>query len=158
MKPDEIRELIKIVEASSIDELEVSRWGQKVRIRKSIAAENESQRKGSGRNSFPAVASLNEVTVDVPQDEKTEEPDHSRYHEIKSPMVGTFYRAPSPDAEPFVKEGDRVKVGQVLCIIEAMKLMNEIEADKSGTIVKILIENAQPVEYNQTLFLIDPGQ
>ena len=157
MKPDEIRELIKIVEASNIDELEVSRWGQKVRIRKSIPSENEAQRKSAGRNNFPVVASLNEVTVDVPKEDKKDEPDHSKYHEIKSPMVGSFYRAPAPDAEPYVKEGDTVKVGQVLCIIEAMKLMNEIEADKSGTIVKIMIENAQPVEYNQTLFLVDPG-
>jgi acetyl-CoA carboxylase biotin carboxyl carrier protein len=71
-------------------------------------------------------------------------------------MVGTFYRAPAPDADPYVKEGTKVKVGQVLCIIEAMKLMNEIEADKSGTIAQILVDDAQPVEYNQTLFHIEP--
>ena len=158
MKPDEIRELIKLVEASGIDELEVSRWGRKVRIRKNVASGNEQPRKAPDKSSLPVVSSLNEVTVDVSQEENKEDIDHSKYHEIKSPMVGTFYRAPAPDAEPYVKEGDRIKVGQVLCIIEAMKLMNEIEADKSGTIVKILIENAQPVEYNQTLFLIDPGK
>ncbi len=74
--------------------------------------------------------------------------------EVKSPMVGTFYRAPSPDAEPFVKEGDKVEVGQTLCIIEAMKLMNEIKAEVSGIVEKILVENAQPVEYGQGLFYI----
>ncbi len=74
--------------------------------------------------------------------------------EVKSPMVGTFYRAPAPDAEPFVKEGDYVKEGQTLCIIEAMKLMNEIKAEVSGRVEKILVENAQPVEYGQVLFLI----
>ena len=75
--------------------------------------------------------------------------------EVHSPMVGTFYRAPSPDADPYVEVGQSVSVGQTLCIVEAMKLMNEIEAEISGKIVKILVENAQPVEYNQPLFLIE---
>jgi acetyl-CoA carboxylase biotin carboxyl carrier protein len=77
---------------------------------------------------------------------------------IESPMVGTFYRASSPTAEPYVSEGDLVKEGQILCIIEAMKLMNEIEAKAAGRIVKILVENAQPVEYGQALFLIEPAR
>ncbi len=76
--------------------------------------------------------------------------------EVTAPMVGTFYRAPAPDAEPFVKEGDKVEVGQVLCIIEAMKLMNEIKSEVSGVVEKILVENGQPVEYGQVLFLIRP--
>ncbi len=76
--------------------------------------------------------------------------------EVKAPMVGTFYRAPAPDADPYVEVGSRVEVGQVLCIIEAMKLMNEIKAEVSGTIEKILVENAQPVEFGQVLFLIRP--
>jgi len=75
---------------------------------------------------------------------------------IEAPMVGTFYRAPAPDARPFVKEGDIIKEGQVLCIIEAMKLMNEIEAKVAGRIAKILVENGQPVEYDQPLFLVEP--
>lgn len=77
--------------------------------------------------------------------------------EVKAPIVGTFYRAPSPDAEPFVKEGDMVKKGQVLCIIEAMKLMNEIESDVSGIVRKILVSNGEPVEYGQVLFIIEPA-
>jgi acetyl-CoA carboxylase biotin carboxyl carrier protein len=76
--------------------------------------------------------------------------------EIKSPMVGSFYRAPSPGAKPYVQAGERVEPGQVVCIIEAMKLMNEIESDVSGTIVKMLVEDAQPVEFGQTLFLVSP--
>lgn len=76
---------------------------------------------------------------------------------INAPIVGTFYRASSPDADPFVKVGDKVKVGDVLCIIEAMKLMNEIESEVSGTIKEVLIENAEPVEYDQPLFVIDPS-
>jgi acetyl-CoA carboxylase biotin carboxyl carrier protein len=77
--------------------------------------------------------------------------------EIKSPMVGSFYRAPSPGAKPYVETGDKVEPGQVVCIIEAMKLMNEIESDVSGTIVKTLVEDAQPVEFGQTLFLVAPA-
>jgi acetyl-CoA carboxylase biotin carboxyl carrier protein len=83
--------------------------------------------------------------------------DASRYIEVKAPIVGTFYRAPSPEAEPFVKEGDAVKKGQVLCIIEAMKLMNEIESEVSGVVRKILVSNGEPVEYGQVLFLIEPA-
>ena len=74
--------------------------------------------------------------------------------EVKSPMVGTFYRAPAPDAKPYIKEGNFVRKGQVLCIIEAMKLMNEIEAERDGRVLKIVPQNAQPVEYNQTLFIM----
>jgi acetyl-CoA carboxylase biotin carboxyl carrier protein len=81
------------------------------------------------------------------------EPD---YHVVTSPFVGTFYRSPSPDAEPYVVEGQRIEKGQVLCIVEAMKLMNEIEADASGTIAAVLVQNAQPVEYGQPLFRIAP--
>lgn len=77
--------------------------------------------------------------------------------EVKAPIVGTFYRAPSPDAEPFVKEGDTVKKGQVLCIIEAMKLMNEIESEVAGVVRKILVNNGEPVEYGQVLFIIEPA-
>jgi acetyl-CoA carboxylase biotin carboxyl carrier protein len=79
----------------------------------------------------------------------------SNLHEIKSPIVGTFYRAPAPDADPYIQVGDTVSAGSVLCIVEAMKLMNEIESDVSGKVVKILVENASPVEYNQPLFLIE---
>ncbi|MCL5965102.1 MAG: acetyl-CoA carboxylase biotin carboxyl carrier protein [Deinococcus sp.] len=80
-----------------------------------------------------------------------------KIEEVRAPIVGTFFRSPSPEAEAFVKEGDRVEKGQVLCIIEAMKLMNEIESEFSGTIRKILVQNAEPVEYGQVLFLIDPS-
>jgi len=83
--------------------------------------------------------------------------DSSKYVEVKAPIVGTFYRAPSPEAEPFVKEGDVVKKGQVLCIIEAMKLMNEIESEVAGVVRKILVSNGEPVEYGQALFLIEPA-
>ncbi|HEB83698.1 MAG TPA: acetyl-CoA carboxylase biotin carboxyl carrier protein, partial [Bacteroidetes bacterium] len=79
------------------------------------------------------------------------------HHEIKSPMVGTFYRSPAPDAEPYIRIGDKITPGQVLCIVEAMKLMNEIEADVSGRVVEILVENGDPVEFGQVMFRIDPN-
>lgn len=91
------------------------------------------------------------------KEEKTAEEDLSRYVAIRSPMVGTFYRAPAPDKPPFVKVGDRIEKGQVVCIIEAMKLFNEIESEVSGTIVKVCVEDASPVEYDQELFLVDPS-
>jgi acetyl-CoA carboxylase biotin carboxyl carrier protein len=81
--------------------------------------------------------------------------ENKKYHVIKSPLVGTFYRAPSPGAPPFVEEGDTVSKGQVLCIIEALKVMNEIESDVNGRVAKILVENGQPVEYGQELFYIE---
>jgi acetyl-CoA carboxylase biotin carboxyl carrier protein len=84
-------------------------------------------------------------------------PAAKKYHEIKSPIVGTFYRAPAPDAAPFVQIGSEVQPGAVLCIVEAMKLMNEIESDVSGRIVKIMADNGQAVEYDQTLFLVEPA-
>jgi acetyl-CoA carboxylase biotin carboxyl carrier protein len=86
--------------------------------------------------------------------EKPTEPEISG-HQIKSPMVGTFYRSPSPGTKSFVEEGQRVNVGDTLCIIEAMKILNQIESDKAGTLVKVLVENGQPVEYNQPLFIIE---
>lgn len=96
------------------------------------------------------------VPAPAPKAETPKE-DTSKYIEVKAPIVGTFYRAPSPDAEPFVKEGDMVKKGQVLCIIEAMKLMNEIESEVSGVVRKILVANGEPIEYGQALFLIEPA-
>jgi acetyl-CoA carboxylase biotin carboxyl carrier protein len=118
----------------------------------------------------PGAASVNSAPVSTPAptlldslvpppSPKTEAPreDTSKYIEVKAPIVGTFYRAASPEAEPFVKEGDTVRKGQVLCIIEAMKLMNEIESEVAGVVHKILVSNAEPIEYGQVLFLIEPA-
>lgn len=90
-----------------------------------------------------------------PEPRKTDDGDRITGHIVRSPMVGTFYRAPAPGAKVFVEVGQRVEVGDVLCIIEAMKILNQIEADKAGIVTKILVENAQPVEYNQPLFVIE---
>ncbi|MGB9664139.1 MAG: acetyl-CoA carboxylase biotin carboxyl carrier protein [Ignavibacteria bacterium] len=162
-----LKKLLKIVDDSGVDEVEIEEEGTKIRIKKSPTYKENSQ------NVFPFPFPQNfQVPVQAPVTQPTvqsqtpsvveekkvieEKKAEKKYHEIKSPIVGTFYRAPSPDAEPYVKVGDVVQVGQVLCIVEAMKLMNEIESDVNGKIVQILVENAQPVEYGQTLFLIEP--
>ena len=157
----DIRQLIKIVENANIGELEIVEDGNKLRISKNNRNSNENIIYSTPQvQTFPAVGApvpLNQVTMPtelVPT--KTEgESAEGDYLEVKSPMVGTYYSAPSPDADSYVKVGQTVTTGQTLCIIEAMKLMNELESEYSGKVVKIMVENAQPVEYNQTLFLIE---
>ena len=164
-----LKKLIKILDESNINEVEIEEEGTKIKLRKNIGEKNETQAfqvfQPPMPYSYPQVQQVTtqSITPDKvpPQVEEkpkvVEEPKaEKKYHEIKSPIVGTFYRAPSPDAEPYVKVGDTVSIGTVLCIVEAMKLMNEIESDVNGRIAKILVENAQPVEYGQTLFLIEP--
>jgi acetyl-CoA carboxylase biotin carboxyl carrier protein len=150
-----IKKLIKLVEHSEVDEIEIEEEGKKIRIARS-RNNNESH-----TISLPPFAQTPLPQVAVPaelnpsqQKPSTQEPEN-QYHEIRSPIVGTFYRAPSPDADPYVEVGQQVKVGTVLCIVEAMKLMNEIESDVDGVVAKIMAENGKPVEYNQVLFLIE---
>lgn len=161
MRPKQIQELVRIVEQSSIDEIEIKGClGQRIRIRKNLGAngapspavEFASQPVMLKAAPTPPAAPVPAAEAPTPQNALD-----SRLVKVLAPMVGTFYRAPSPDADPFVKEGDVVSKGQTLCIIEAMKLMNEIESEVSGKVVKILVDNAQPIEYNQPLFLIDPS-
>lgn len=157
MREKEIKRLIKIVEESNIEELEVSRWGRKVRITK---GKSNSSSTASVATTSSIVQSVPEVIpkeeiLEKPATEVQEKEAAKEKIEIRSPMVGTFYRAPAPGADPYVEVGDHVTPGQTLCIIEAMKLMNEIEAEISGTILEILVENAQPVEYNQPLFFVE---
>lgn len=154
-----LKKLIELVEESSIAELEITEGEEKVRISKS----------GSGMQNYaflpPAMQPMmppaqQPASVSVSEADKiSETPDANKNllpdgHVVKSPMVGTFYRAASPGANPFVEIGQSVKVGDTLCIIEAMKLLNEIEADKNGVIKAILLENGQPVEYGEPLFVI----
>ncbi|MCK4224952.1 MAG: acetyl-CoA carboxylase biotin carboxyl carrier protein [candidate division Zixibacteria bacterium] len=158
-----IRKLIKLVEESDIGELEVSGWGQRVRISKKPresnipASENptsnitvETKPKAVTAAPAPAQAPTQEIAKTV-----VEGTDH--LVPIKSPMVGTFYRAPAPDAKPYVELNQQIVVGQMVCIIEAMKLMNEIESEVAGRVAKILVENGKPVEFGQSLFLIEPA-
>ncbi len=153
-----IRKLIKLVEESSIGELEVSGWGQKVRISKKPREANPG---GSESSLASVVLEPKPQTAKAPSSvaaqESAKAPDTDQHVAIKSPMVGTFYRAPAPDAKPYVELNQQISVGQVVCIIEAMKLMNEIECEVAGRVAKILVENGKPVEFGQTLFLIEPA-
>ena len=147
----EIRRLIRLVQRTGIGELEISSSGRTVRI--SAAAGN------SAGPSSPGSAAL---SISAPAGgplaggSPAEAPATDHHVAITSPMVGTFYRAPAPDADPYVEVGDIVEVGQTVCIVEAMKLMNEIESEVRGRVVKILVENAQPVEFGQRLFQVEP--
>lgn len=150
MKISFLKQLIRMVEASEIEELEVSKWWTKVRITKSRA------RTGSAEPQRVVEAVVGDRVV-AQKAVSEPAPAEENLLEIKSPMVGTFYRSPSPGAKSYASLGDTVEPGQVVCIIEAMKLMNEIESEVSGKISKILVENEQPVEFGQTLFLVSPS-
>jgi acetyl-CoA carboxylase biotin carboxyl carrier protein len=150
----EIRQLIRIVQRTGIGELEVTSGGRTVRI----AAH------GSAPATFaatpPPAAHIAPGSGDAPgaagSASRAAAPASETLVPITSPMVGTFYRAPAPDADPYIEVGDIVEVGQTVCIVEAMKLMNEIESEARGRVVQILAENAQPVEFGQKLFLLEP--
>ncbi len=139
-----IKKMIKVLEESNLEEIEFQRFWTRVRISKNT------------KGSTPKVSVSNLKSNETQELSSTEEAqkEESHLHIIKSPMVGTFYRAPSPDAPPYVDIGDRIKKGDVVCIIEAMKIMNEIESDVKGEIVEVLISNEEPVEYNQPLFKV----
>ena len=150
----QIERLLAIMAEHGLEEFEYARGDLRIRLKKPLANSNPASRSvpvpeivvaGPGE---PAAAAARESAAEAARAEDL--------HIIKSPIVGTFYEAPSPGAEPFVKLGDTVQVGQVLCIIEAMKLMNEIDSDVAGEVVRIFVQNAQPVEYGEPLFAIRP--
>lgn len=148
-----IKKLIKILEASQVTDLEVEENGIRVKLAKKVRV-TQSVTVPAASAAVSPVSHQNIVPV-IKSEEKKSVEETSHLHEIKSPIVGTFYRAPAPDADAYVQVGDVVSAGTVLCIVEAMKLMNEIESDVSGKIVKILVDNGKPVEYSQPLFLIE---
>jgi acetyl-CoA carboxylase biotin carboxyl carrier protein len=148
MWQDKLKEIIYILENSDVNEIEATFWGRRFRVVKSASLKVSSP-------STPAVTTSTAPSSKPEPSAEAVQP--SSGENILSPMPGTFYSASSPDADPFVKEGESVSEGDTLCIIEAMKIMNEIEAEQNGTITKILVENGKPVEYNQPLFVINPS-
>lgn len=151
-----IKKLVKILETSEVTDIEIEENGTKIKVAKKVRIAPAMQTINAVP-SQPASVSVQQQEELKPVEKKaTEETAETNLHTVRSPIVGTFYRAPAPDADPYVQVGDVVSVGTVLCIVEAMKLMNEIESDVNGKIVKILVENGKPVEYNQPLFLIQP--
>ncbi len=176
MKITEIQDLIKFVSRSGVTEVEIEQANFKITIKS-----DPYKKKGSKDQSTEAymqpqmqMAMPQMMPQHIPQqmpqqqaapqqqppaETKKEESgvDESKYITVKSPMIGTFYRSAGPDKDPYVSVGDDIKPGKIICIIEAMKLFNEIEAEMSGKIVKVLAEDASPVEYDQPLFLVDPS-
>jgi len=141
-----LKKLIDLVEESGISELELTEGEEKVRISRATQAAPQAIQQMVAQAPLAAAA--------TPATDEHAAPKAVQGHEVESPMVGTFYRSSSPETSAFVQVGDTVEVGDTLCIIEAMKLLNEIESDKAGVVKKILIENGQPVEYGETLFVI----
>ncbi len=156
MKTSKILELIKMVESHDIEEIEISQWGSKIKISKSgahiVSASAPVQNIQTSPNPIPTPEPITTVPTET-QEVETEL--NANTIEIKTPMVGTMYRSPAPDSDPFVKVGDQISKGQTLCIIEAMKVMNEIESEVSGTLIKILVESSEPVEFDQVLFVVE---
>lgn len=150
-----LKKLIDLVEESGIAELEVTEGEEKVRIVKHTAPVAMPQTYMIPPAGVPVTAPAPREKSSVLDDEDLDdEPEEAEGEVVKSPMVGTFYRAASPTAEPFVEVGSTVKAGDTLCIVEAMKLLNEIESEFSGTVKAILVDNGQPVEYGEPLFII----
>ena len=148
----DLRQLIDLVQDTGIGELELNSNGRSVRI---AATSGGTWVAAGAPANRPAAAPAPAAPAPAAETKPAAEP-ASNHKPVTSPMVGTFYRSPAPDADPFVEVGDVVEVGQTVCIIEAMKLMNEIEAEVKGRVVRILVENAQPVEFGQKLFLLEP--
>ena len=165
MNQKELKELVEFLIEKDITEFELERGDVKVRIKRGAPPEAQaSERIIAVSTPHPVVqvpvAAAPIVSAAPPEAPSPPAvavpPSREELHMVKSPIVGTYYESPSPGSPPFVKPGDSVEVGQVLCIVEAMKLMNEIEADVSGEIVRSLMKNGQPIEYNQELFAIRP--
>jgi acetyl-CoA carboxylase biotin carboxyl carrier protein len=162
-----ITQLIELVAKSTVDEIEIEEDGKKIRIAKTTHVapqqtvyhlpQHVAPAPPAPISTPPATQAPAYEAAPVPEPAPSAQPAAPKLHEIRSPIVGTFFRAPAPDAQPFVQVGTMVEKGKVLCIVEAMKLMNEIESDVSGKIVQIMVENGQPVEYDQVLFLIEPA-
>ena len=153
MNLKEIKEIINLMNDNNLNEIEIEREGLKLKLKKSAEG---GLMMGAPTHHY-AVESLpapKAAAVAIPA--ASSAADVSKNKDIKSPMVGTFYRSPSPEAESFVEVGQTVEVGQVVCIVEAMKLMNEIKSEIRGKIVEVAVQNAEPVEFGQTLFIVDP--
>ncbi|MDP4221194.1 MAG: acetyl-CoA carboxylase biotin carboxyl carrier protein [Bacteroidota bacterium] len=152
-----LEKILRLFDESTLTELEIEEDGSQIRLarQKEPAAPMQFAMPQFGYGAPPAAApSTQAPAVSAGESSSVSS---AKTHEVKSPIVGTLYRAPSPDADPYVQVGQQVESGTTLCIIEAMKLMNEIESDASGKIIKILVENGQPVEYGQVLFILEVG-
>lgn len=159
MNIKEIQDLIKFVSKAGVSEVEIEQKDFKITIKTSDREERQIFVQSAAPVALPAAAPA-QIAAPAPAVEApaaTPVAEDAKYLTVKSPMIGTFYRSPGPDKDPFVSVGDTISAGSTVCIIEAMKLFNEIESELSGRIVKVLVDDASPVEYDQPLFLIDPA-
>ncbi len=164
MKAKEIRDLIDFISQSGLEEVNIETEEFKIKVKRSNEVTNQiieaapaSVMTAAPVQAAPVQAAAPAQAAPAATPAAESGSDDSKHITIKSPMIGTFYRSSNPDSPAFVNVGDKVSAGQTVCIVEAMKLFNEIESDVSGTIVKVLVDNAQPVEYDQPLFLVDPS-
>ena len=157
MWQDKLKEIIYILENSDVNEIEVNFWGKKYRVSKqtNVVVQENSGSASKATTQNPIQSNPN--PVELKDNLQSDDNESLGGEDQLSPMPGTFYSAPTPEDEPFISKGDVVKKGQVLCIIEAMKIMNEIESEFDGTIMKVNVSNGDPVEYNQPLFVIKPS-
>lgn len=154
----EIQTLIKFISSSKVDEVAIEQKDFKIKIRRNIPSSGKlMMTEAPAPAPQPVAIAAPAAPAPVASVEISAAPADSGTEEIKSPMIGTFYRRSSPDKPSFVEVGDTIEKGQVICIIEAMKLFNEIEAEVSGKVVKVLVDDSQPVEYDQPLFLVEPS-
>jgi acetyl-CoA carboxylase biotin carboxyl carrier protein len=153
----EIQQLIKFVSVNGVDEVAIERKDFKLHIKKNAVQVVSAATTVAAPAPAPVAAAPTPAPAAPASPAASAASDDSKYIAIKSPMVGTFYRSSNPESPAFINVGDDVKSGKVVCIIEAMKLFNEIESEISGKIVKVLVDNASPVEYDQPLFLVDPS-
>ncbi|WP_027000210.1 acetyl-CoA carboxylase biotin carboxyl carrier protein [Eisenibacter elegans] len=159
MKPKDIQDLIDFISKSGLDEVSIKTESFEISVKRSSSAVLvEAPKAVAPVASSPVTVAAPAETVAAPATTTPAAPAASEANllTIKSPMIGTFYRSPNPESPSFVNVGDEVKAGQTVCIVEAMKLFNEIESEVSGRIVKVLVDNASPVEYDQPLFLVEP--
>ncbi|MBO3698532.1 acetyl-CoA carboxylase biotin carboxyl carrier protein [Roseivirga sp. E12] len=156
MNPKEIKNMIDFIAKSGLAEVNIETEEFKIEVKRNAEATVVASTPALPA-AAPAAPAPAAPAAEAPKAAAPAADDTSKYVEIKSPMIGTFYRAPKPEDPPFMSVGDTVSVGQKVGIIEAMKLFNEIESEISGTIVKVLVENASPIEYDQPLFLVDPS-
>ena len=161
MEFKDIKNIVDLMKKNSISDFELEKEGFKIKLHRTDGSKTENVQLQSyippaAAQTIPVPSAI-PASAAVAPETSANESNNSSDPEIKSPMIGTFYRSPNPESDPFVSEGDSIKVGQTICIVEAMKLFNDIESEVSGKIVKILVDDNSPVEFDQPIFEIDPS-
>ena len=152
MKSKEIQDIINFIKKTDLDDVSIETENYKIRVKKNKTTYTTTEKVKSEE-----VKPLKKIEVEDKPEEKKEKENNTKNIIIKSPMIGTFYRSPNPESGPFISEGDIIKPGQTICIVEAMKLFNEIESEVSGKVVKVIANDSSPIEFDQPLFEVDPS-